>query len=226
MPLQLPMRRLPLRAGDYKSCGNVTPALELVQSAVIVLAWRSRSPELGHEALCLSVHGRHPQIASVRGASISAGSGGPATTAQETMGCTGSSSRVYYDQIPMVAAQLLQAPAPITTPRLCDLLQRCVSEAKPNGWDPYGHGQGFRNLCWALTKDCLVAVYQNIPHWPMLMMAGQSPSVEPRAKSGLRESSPVLAMSDKGDRGNKGSICQVWILSFGSVEASILWQAR
>lgn len=33
-------------------------------------------------------------------------------------------------------------------------------------------------------------------------------------------------MSDKGDRGNGGSIYQVRILTFDSVEASILWEAR
>lgn len=58
------------------------------------------------------------------------------------------------------------------------------------------------------------------------MMAAQPHSVEPRAKSGLRGSSPVLAMSDKGDGGNRGRIRQVRILTFGSVEASVLWEAR
>lgn len=117
-------------------------------------------------------------------------------------GRTGRSSHMYHDQIPMVPAQLMQAPAPITIPKLCDLLQRCVSEAEPNGWDPYGHDQRFRNRCWASTKDCLVAVHQNSPNWSMLMMAGQFQSVEPKAETGLRGSSPVVAMSE-GDRGHQ-----------------------
>lgn len=84
----------------------------------------------------------------------------------------------------------------------------------------------------AMIRDFEIAVglLQKTAWWQSItkvpMMTGQSHSVEPRTKSGLRGSSPVLAMSDKGDRGNRGSIYQVRILTFGSVEASILWEVR
>lgn len=136
--------------------------LDLVHSAVIVLAWRSRSLELGHEALRSSVHDRHLHIVSVCDASISR-----IWTCGRNRATRCGLDRTLSTRVLRSDANslypIIASTSPITTPKMCDLPQRCVPEAKTNGWDSYDQGQKFRNQCWALTKDCMWQSIRTVP---------------------------------------------------------------
>lgn len=85
----------------------------------------------------------------------SAGSEGLVTAKQSVVDSTGYSTCMYYDQIPMVTVQLLQAPALLATPILCDYYNAT-----------YERPDLMAKACTAVIRDLkvLLSSYEGLPH--------------------------------------------------------------
>lgn len=165
--MRLPVRLPPLRVEDYKSRENVTQSPELAPSAVIVLAWRPRPPRTRSRgpfppctcpssANCFSLWCSHQQDPEARQQSSNKLWVVPKVLqACTTIRCQWSLPNSDEHQ------------PPLTTAKVCDLLQRCVLEAEPSSYGPCGHAQGFRNpplgsdegIPRGILSECFPLVY-------------------------------------------------------------------
>lgn len=199
--MRLPVRLPPLRVEDHKSRDNVTQSSELTPSAVIVLAWRPRPPRTGSRGpftLCTC-----PSSANCFSSWCSHQQDPPEARPQ-------SSNKLWVVPKVLQACTTMRCQwslpnsdehqSPLTTAKVCDLLQRCVLEAESSSYGPCGHAQRLRKPRWALMKEHFVVFYQNAPHWCMLLSTGRFIGVEPKAEFGFRATCPVLANSTKATK--------------------------